>query len=237
MRTTNIKQYVDMKTKALEELQAIYVSLKDSQKTSIVYQNTYYDARVLVGQMQRIENQIQGAFNIVESVSNEGWGTSHLAYIENIAKEEFGYHMSVDSQYYLTVADSLLAKILGDINSEDGVDVKLLVKRLAGVKEKLLRNTKANLKLSHKTEWVRDRYFEIASFIKFDKDKEGRIIPIIPDATDSNSFYDVVINGDKTLDELKASNLFFDVAMANSGKIKDATAKDLLFEINMSNAK
>lgn len=226
-----------MKSKALEELQAIYVSLKDSQKTSIVYQNTYYDARILVGKMQKIENQIQGAFSIIENVSNEGWGTSHLAYIENIAKEEFGYHMSVDSQYYLTVADGLLAKILGDINGEDDVDVGLLVKRLAGVKEKLLRNTKANLKLSHKTEWVRDRYFEIASFIAFDTDNEGRIIPLIPAATDSNTFYDVVINGDKTLDELKASNLFFDVAMANSGKIKDATAKDLLCEINMSNVK
>ena len=143
----------------------------------------------------------------------------------------------MDAQYYLTLTDSLLAKILGDIETnKENIDIGLLTKRLTGIKDKFVRNVKSCVKFGHKEDWIRDRYFEIASFISFELDN-GKILPVIPFNDDTNSLYDIVTSGEKTLDELKANNLFFDVAVFRSEKIKNATVKDLLFEKDLSNTK
>lgn len=230
MKNTDIKNYMSEKTKELTELQGILFSLKSSSKTSVVYQNTYYDASVLVGKIKKIESQMEGALQVIKQVESGSWGVSHLCYIENLAKTEFGYHVSVDAQYALTLTDGLLGKILGEIESEGKeLNVELLAKRLTGIKEKFLRNVKSVVKFSHRDEWIRDRYFEIASFITFE-DEDNSVVPVLPKVNEKNSIYDVITSGDKTIEELKQNNLYVNVAIARSEDIKNATIKDLSFE-------
>lgn len=222
MRSTDIKEYIDLKEQEFSDVQALYVRAA-VDKTNVVYQKYSFNARALEGKLGRIQNQIQGALNIVDNISSQVWTVEDLAFIENLAKDEFNCHVFVDARYQTIKLEKIIAKVIEEmgVSSND-----LNVKRLTGVKDHLAVNVKRYNDYDYRLNWITDRYFEIAAFIKF----EGGDASFEYD--ERNSIYDIVSFGEKTVSELKASGLFFDVLKNRYTIIKEAAEKDIFFERN-----
>jgi len=222
MRSTNIKEYLDIKEKEFKDLQELYVKAS-VEKVNVVYQKFSYTARAIEGKLGRIQRQIQGALNIVDNISGKVWNIENLAFIENLATEEFSCHIAVDAKFNSIKLDHLVIKVMEEMGVSS---TEKTLKRLSGIKNHLNFNAKRYSDYEYRLDWIRDRYFEIAAFIIF----ENGIANFEYD--EQNSIYDIVTYGEKTISELKKANLFFDVLKSRYAIVKELTAKDMYFERN-----
>lgn len=225
MINTDIKAFVECKNKEHIELQKLLLKASAS-KESVVYHKFNYSSNFLIGKIKKVEMQIKGAINMVEKVGQDKWNLLNLYFIEHLAKEEFIYHVAIDSKYYNIVSEKLLDKIITSYSDKDFLEINL--KRLTNIKDKLMFNLRRYNDIDYKNEWIRDRYFEIASFIDFEED-----FSVIDNGLEKeNTIYDIVISGEKTIDDMKKGGIYYDVLKIKFDFIKDAVEKDLSYLIN-----
>ncbi len=225
MRNTNIKAFIAEKNKEHLILQDLLLKASTS-KESVVYQKFSYTASALIGKIKKVEKQLEGAIKIVEKVSEKKWSILNLAFIENMAKEEFNYHLTIDSKYYKIMGEKLIDKVTDSLLKGENVEIN--VKRLKNLKEKLIFNVKRYNDLDYKEIWIRDRYFEIASFIDFETEMGVEV----SGSESSNCIFDIVIFGEKTIEDMKKGGIYYDVLENDFAKIRDAATKDIFYEIN-----
>ena len=225
MRNTDIKAYIAYKNEEHKMLQELLVKAT-LNKENVVYQKFSYSASALIGKIKKVESQLKGSINIVEKVGSKNWNTLNLAFLENLAKEEFSYHIAIDSKYYKILGEKLIEKVTSSLLN--GEDLNLNLKRLANLKDKLLFNVKRYSDLDYKENWIRDRYFEVASFIEF----ESAMGVKVHGSEAGNSIFDIVIFGEKSIEDMKRGGIFYDVIINDFTKIRDMAAKDILYELN-----
>lgn len=222
MRSTDIKQYLNLKEKEFEEMQSLLIKAS-VEKTSVLYHKYSYTASALEGKLSRIQRQIKGALNIVEKISSKNWGVDDLIFMEKLAEEEFPCHIAVDSKFLSMKLELIVKKVIDEmgVSSND-----VMLKRLSGVKNHLIVNIRRYSDYDYRTDWIRDRYFEIASFMVFKGD--------FPDMeyTEENSIYDILTYGDKSLEEMKNAGLLFDVLDNRRGIIQNKADRDVFYEVN-----
>jgi hypothetical protein len=225
MRNTDIKVYITYKNNEHKSLQELFAKASLT-KENVVYQKFSYSATALLGKIKKVESQLKGAINIVEKVGSKEWNTLNLAYLENLAKEEFSYHLAIDSKYYKILCEKLIEKVSTSLLN--GEDLAINLRRLSNLKDKLLFNIKRYSDLDYKEIWIRDRYFEVASFIEF----ESAMGVKVHGSDSGNSIFDIVISGEKTIEDMKRGGIFYDVIANDFIKIRDMAAKDILYELN-----
>lgn len=222
MRSTDIKQYLGLKEKEFEEIKSLLIKAS-AEKTSVLYHKYSYTASALEGKLGRIQRQIKGALNIVEKISSKNWGVDDLIFMEKLAEEEFPCHIAVDSKFLSMKLELIVKKVIDEmgVSSND-----VMLKRLAGIKNHLIVNIRRYSDYDYRTDWIRDRYFEIASFMVFKGD--------FPDMeyTEENSIYDILTYGDKSLEEMKNAGLLFDVLDNRRGIIQNKADRDVFYEVN-----
>lgn len=219
MKNTNLKQFLDMKEKEFDELQALYEKASVA-KTTVVYQKYSYTARALEGQLKRVQNQIRGALNIMEKINSTEWVLDHLIFMEKLAEEEFSCHIVVDSKFYSVKLDVIIDKVIEEMGVSDNTSA---VNRLKGIKSNIVVNLKRYADYDYRLDWIRDRYFEIAAFIDF---KTGKTVF---EYSDTNTIYDIAMFGEKSMHELSKAGLFFNVVQVKYDVLKDATAKEMVY--------
>jgi hypothetical protein len=224
MKNTNLKQFLEMKEKELEDLNALHVTAVAS-KSTVVYQKYSYTARALEGQMQRIRNQIQGAFNIMENINSGEWVIDHVVFMEKLAEDEFSCHIVVDSKYQSVRLGIIIDKVMEEMGVSNNAAA---MNRLKSVKSNIVVNLKRYADFDYKLNWIRDRYFEIANFIDFKNGKIGFVYD------DKNTIYDMVSFGDKNMAEMIEAGLYFNVIKNRYEIIRLATEKEMFY---LSNAK
>lgn len=226
MRKTIIKKYINSKNEEHKELQSLYLQASLSGE-SIVYQKFNYTSNGLLGKIKKVEAQLQGSMNVIENIGERKWNNLNLSFIENIAKEEFNFHLAIDSKYYKIICEKLIEKVVKSLLNGD--DISINVKRLSNLKDKLIFNLKRYSDIDYKKDWIRDRYFEIASFIVFDSSMD---VEVKGSETD-NSIFDIVIFGEKTIEDMKKAGIFYDVIVEDFAKIMDLSKKEIFCEVNL----
>lgn len=225
MIKTDINAFIEYKNKEHLELQKLLLK-SSASKESLVYHKFNYSSNFLIGKIKKVELQIKGAINIVEKVNKNKWNILNLYFFENLAKEEFNYHLAIDSKYYNIISEKLLDKIILSFSEKNEFEINL--KRLNNIKNKLMFNIRRYNDIDYKNEWIKDRYFEIASFIDFKED-----FSVINNGLEKeNSIYDMVISGEKTIEDMKKGGIFYDVLKIRLDFIKDAVSKDVLYLMN-----
>lgn len=219
-----MKQFLEMKEKELEDLNALHVTAVAS-KSTVVYQKYSYTARALEGQIQRIRNQIQGAFNIMENINSGEWVIDHVVFMEKLAEDEFSCHIVVDSKYQSVRLGIIIDKVMEEMGVSNNAAA---MNRLKSVKSNIVVNLKRYADFDYKLNWIRDRYFEIANFIDFKNGKIGFVYD------DKNTIYDMVSFGDKNMAEMIEAGLYFNVIKNRYEIIRLATEKEMFY---LSNAK
>lgn len=222
MRSTDIKNYLKVKENEFNEVKTLLLNAQ-SVKTTVVYQGFSYTASGLKGKLVKIQNQIKGALNIVENMSAKVWGVDSLAFMENLAQEEFPCHLAIDVKFNSKKLEMILKKTISEMGSANN---EVTLKRLNGIKDHLLFNITAYSDYTYRENWIRDRYFEIAAFIEYKGD-----FPVM-DYTNNNTIYDILAYGEKTLDEMKSAGLLYDVIEARRAIIQENADKDVFYEIN-----
>ena len=222
MKNTNLKQFLDMKEKELEDLESLHVTAVAS-KSTVVYQKYSYTARALEGQMQRIRNQIQGAFNIMENINSGEWVIDHVVFMEKLAEDEFSCHIVVDSKYQSVKLGVILDKVMEEMGVSNNTAA---MNRLKGIKSNIVVNLKRYADFDYKLNWIRDRYFEIANFIDFKNGKIGFVYD------DKNTIYDMVSFGEKNMAEMVEAGLYFNVIKNRYEIIRLATEKEMFYLSN-----
>lgn len=211
-----------MKEKELEDLESLHVTAVAS-KSTVVYQKYSYTARALEGQMQRIRNQIQGAFNIMENINSGEWVIDHVVFMEKLAEDEFSCHIVVDSKYQSVKLGVILDKVMEEMGVSNNTAA---MNRLKGIKSNIVVNLKRYADFDYKLNWIRDRYFEIANFIDFKNGKIGFVYD------DKNTIYDMVSFGEKNMAEMVEAGLYFNVIKNRYEIIRLATEKEMFYLSN-----
>lgn len=224
MISTDINIYIDSKNKEHILLQKL---LLESSLTgeNVVYQKFNYTSSFLNSKLKNIENQIKGAINIIEYIANKKWSILNLSFIENLAKEEFIYHVAIDSKYYNILSEKLIDKIIFSLESDE---IHSNLSRLKNLRDKLIFNLRRYGDIDYKQEWVTDRYFELASFIEFNDD----LSVLNNNSYTNHSIYDIVISGEKTIDDMKKGGVYYDVLKFKYNTIKENSSKDILYLMN-----
>lgn len=222
MINTDIKEFIEIKNK--EHLLFQNLLLKStSNKEDIVYQNFNYTSSFLIGKLKKIEFQIKGAINIIEKVEDNSWNLLNLSFIEKLAEEEFIYHNVIDSKYYNILSEKLLDKVI--ISLKDDNDLSVNLKRLNNLKNKLIINLRKYGDINYKKDWIRDRYFELASFIDFNENLKIKSFSTLK----YNSIYDIVVSGEKTIEDMKSGGIHYDVLNNNFNIIKKSASKEVFY--------
>lgn len=222
MKNTNLKQFLDMKEKELEDLQTLHVTAVAS-KSTVVYQKYSYTARALEGQMQKIRNQIQGAFNIMERINSGEWVIDHVVFMEKLAEDEFSCHIAVDSKFQSVKLSAYVDRIMEEIETSNNT---VALKHLKVIKSDLVVNLKRYADFDYKLNWIRDRYFEIANFIDFKNGKIGFVYD------EKNTIYDMISFGEKSMAEMIEAGLHFNVIKNRYEIIRLATEKEMFYLSN-----
>lgn len=222
MKNTNLKEFLEMKEKEFEDIKRLHAEASVS-RSNVVYQKYSYTARALEGKMKRIQNQIKGAFNIMENINSGEWVFDHVVFMEKLAEDEFSCHIVVDSKFQSVKLDRIIDKVIEEMGVSNNDEA---VKRLKDIKSNIVVNIKRYADFDYKLNWIRDRYFEIASFIDFKNGKIGFVYD------DNNTIYDIVAFGDKTMAEMIEAGLHFNVIKNRYEIIRLATEKEMFYLSN-----
>ena len=137
--------------------------------------------------------------------------------IEKLAEQEYEYHIRYDTSFFLESAKGLLEKVVNDSETSKKDTVN-------AIKNALNNISKANVfHLEEKSEWVQNRFFELASRIDFQG--SDSIFPNIKDLEKIHPL-DIVSLGNISLQELKENGNHRDVFSEELTSIKTEAIKE-----------
>lgn len=220
MNNKELNAYFEAQVNLFNSLIELLEEMENKNLNFTFYEGVAYNKKNLMGKINRIRSRVQGVKRYIEKTNSNEWQEIHEILINKLSENEYWYHISFDSSHNLSCATSLINSVLETGGEIDG-DVKKMLKNAIN---KVVQTSK--YMQESKDEWVKNRFFELASRIEFNKNKS--LYPNVKELENVHPL-DIISNGHVDLDVLKKTGNHHNIFEEKLNKIKKEAYKESLF--------